>query len=241
MAEGVCVCDETGKVSFTNAAFELMFGYDRSELSLRKFLFEFEDCLEDDSPALLPEAFSSRVEKGSLAGGYLLGCKRSGDRFDAHIRTHGLLLFGQTSVIAIWEDISVLKQAERELRESEQRFRAIFEGAQDLIFIKDQSLKYTHVNAAFAKLFSRSPKKIVGLKYEDLLAWRGSRLEKDLETRVLEGQTIEEERARDIRGTPMRFNEIRVPLRDAEGVVIGLCGITRDITERRGLELERCA
>ena len=75
MAEGVCVCDETGKVSFTNAAFELMFGYDRSELSLRKFLFEFEDCLEDESPALLPEAFSQALKKGHWRGD-LLGCKK---------------------------------------------------------------------------------------------------------------------------------------------------------------------
>ena len=237
MAEGVCICDETGKISFTNAAFEVMFGYDRSELSLRKFLFEFEDCLEDESPALLPEAFSHALKKGRWRGD-LLGCKRSGERFDAHIRLTRLLLFEQTSVIAIWEDISNLKAAERSLRENEQRLRAIFEGAQDLIFLKDKSFKYTQVNPAFAKLFAKSPGKIVGLKYEDLFGAEGAEYERDLDTRVLDGQTIEEERARNVKGLAMRFNEVRVPLRDADGVVIGLCGIARDITERRGLELE---
>ncbi len=237
MAEGVCVCDETGKISFTNAAFEVMFGYDRSGLLLSKEIFDFEDCLDGEVSARLPEGFSQVLTKGYWRGD-LLSCKRYGDHFNAHVRLTRLVLSGTTSIVCVWEDISVLKQAERELRESEQRFRAIFEGAQDLIFIKDKSLKYTQVNAAFAKLLSRSPEKIVGLKYEDLFGAEGAEYEKDLETRVLEGQTIEEERARYIKGTPMRFNEIRVPLRDAEGVVIGLCGIARDITERRGLELE---
>ena len=50
--------------------------------------------------------------------------------------------------------------------------------------------------------------------------------------RVLDGQTIEEERVRNIKGIPRRFNEVRIPLRDHEGKVIGLCGIARDITER---------
>ena len=219
MAEGVCVCDETGKISFTNAAFEVMFGYDRSGLLLSKEIFDFEDCLDGEVSARLPEGFSQVLTKGYWRGD-LLSCKRYGDHFNAHVRLTRLVLSGTTSIVCVWEDISVLKQAERELRESEQRFRAIFEGAQDLIFIKDKSLKYTQVNAAFAKLFSRSPKKIVGLKYEDLFGAEGAEYEKDLETRVLEGQTIEEERARDIKGIPMRFNEIRVPLRDAEGVVV---------------------
>ncbi len=237
MAEGVCVCDEKGDISVTNAAFEAMFGYQRGELSLSKNAFEFEDCLGGEISARLPEAFSQALAKGHWRG-ELLGCKKDGERFSAHLRLTRLVLFGTTSIVCVWEDISVLKQAERELRESEQRFRAIFEGAQDLIFIKDKSLKYTQVNPAFAKLFSRKPEKIFGLKYEDLFGAEGAEYEKDLETRVLEGQTIEEERARNIKGTPMRFNEIRVPLRDAGGVVIGLCGIARDITERRGLELE---
>ncbi len=237
MAEGVCVCDETGNISFTNAAFKQIFGYSRTEFLLRGFVFEFEDCLEDETTAVLPKAFTQVLKTGHWRGD-LIGCKRSGEGFDAHVRLIQLLLFEQTSVIAIWEDVSILKRAERELRDSEQRFRAIFEGAQDLIFLKDRSLNYTQVNPAFARIFSKRPEKIVGLKYEDLFGEEGFEYERDLDQRVLDGQTIEEERVRIVKGIPMRFNEIRIPLRDSDGVVIGLCGVARDITERRELEFE---
>jgi two-component system, NtrC family, response regulator AtoC len=237
MAEGVCICDETGGISFTNTAFREIFGYDRAELLLQQIIFDFEDCLEDETPTILPEAFSHALRRGHWRGD-LIGCKRNGEPFDAHVRLTRLLPFGQTSVVAIWEDVSILKRAERKLRESEQRFRAIFESAQDLIFLKDKSLKYTHVNPAFAKLFSKNPEKIVGLEYEDLFGREGAEYETDLDRRVLDGQTIEEERVRVVNGVPMRFNEIRMPLHDSDGVVIGLCGIARDITERRELEFE---
>jgi len=41
------------------------------------------------------------------------------------------------------------------LRETEERFRAIFETAQDCIFVKNLNLEYTHVNPAMEKLFGR--------------------------------------------------------------------------------------
>jgi two-component system, NtrC family, response regulator AtoC len=239
MAEGVCVSNETGEITFTNAAFEAMLGYKPAELSLLLTnIFDFEDCLvEAEVSPRLPQAFSQALAKGHWRG-ELVGCKKDGERFNAHLRLTRLLSFGTTSVVGLWEDISVLKKAEGALRESEQRFRAIFEGAQDIIFLKDKSFRYEQVNPAFGDLFGKAPEDILGLKYEDLFGVEGADYEKDLDTRVLEGQTIEEERSLDINGVPMRFNEIRVPLRDAEGVVIGLCGITRDITERRELELE---
>jgi two-component system, NtrC family, response regulator AtoC len=233
MAEGVCVCDEKGNFSFTNAAFAAMFGYDRSELLLSKNLFELEGCLDDSVSSRLPEAFSYALANGYWRGD-LVACKEDGERFDAHVRLTKLELFWTRTVVSVWEDVSTLRQSEKALRDSERRFRAVFEGAQDLIFLKDKSLKYTHVNPAFAKLFRKSAADIVGLKHEDLFGAEGAEYEKDLDTRVLGGQTIEEERVRNIQGVTRRFNEVRTPLHDREGNLSGLCAIARDITERRG-------
>jgi len=237
MAEGVCVCDRMGAIFFTNTSFEAMFGYKRTELLSSRNLLDLEDCLDGETKPVLPAAFSKALAKGHWRGN-LLGCKNDGESFDADVRLARLESFGTTSMVCVWEDISDIRQAERSLRESEERFRAIFEGAQDLIFLKDKSSKYTHLNPAFAKLFGNVPADIVGFKYEDLFGAEGAEYEKDLDTRVLNGQTIEEERIRNINGIPRRFNEVRTPLRDKEGKVSGLCAIARDITERRELELQ---
>ena len=46
-------------------------------------------------------------------------------------------------VQAIMEDVTDRKQAQIQLSESEERFRAVFETAQDLIFLKNRDLVFT--------------------------------------------------------------------------------------------------
>ncbi|MBM3301708.1 MAG: sigma 54-interacting transcriptional regulator, partial [Deltaproteobacteria bacterium] len=53
------------------------------------------------------------------------------------------------------------------------------------------------------------------------------------EQRVLAGQLIEQENTRLVRGVPLTFHDIRVPLLDNSGEIVGLCGISRDVTERK--------
>jgi len=120
--------------------------------------------------------------------------------------------------------------------ESERRFRAIFEGAQDYIFLQDRSLRYTLVNPAVENLFGIPASKIVGMTYEDLFGEEGAAFVRELDTRVLQGETIEEEHTRRVNGVPMTFLETRSPLRDDAGDIIGIFTVSRDITERRRIE-----
>ena len=235
MAEGVCVCDDKGGILFTNAAFDAMFGYARNEL-LGKSALELEECLGEEIATTLPKGLAESTANGHWSGD-LIGCRKDGATFDAHVRMNVLESFGKWRLIAVWEDITALRQTERALRTSEHRFRTIFESANDLIFIKDRSSAYTHVSPSFAKLFDRNPADIVGMNYKDLFGREGAAYEKDVDTRVFDGQTIEEESTKTINGVTRRFQEVRVPLRDDSGNVIGLCGIARDITERRARQL----
>ena len=125
------------------------------------------------------------------------------------------------------------RQAEQSLRESEQRFRAIFEGAEDYIFLKDRSLRYTHVNPAVEKLLGVPTSEIIGRRYEDLFGKEISEQIRETDSRVLDGATIEGEQTRTIHGIPRIFLYTKSPLRDDSGEVIGILDISRDITERK--------
>jgi PAS domain S-box-containing protein len=136
------------------------------------------------------------------------------------------------------EDMTSKKAAEQALRQSEERFRTIFEGAQDLVYIKDKKRRYTHVNPSMERTFEMTAAKFIGKTDEELFGDESSAYIKDVDLRVLRGELIEEEHTRKIGGIPQTFNEVRVPMRNSQGSIIGLCGIARNMTERKMISLQ---
>ncbi|MDA8408597.1 MAG: sigma 54-interacting transcriptional regulator [Deltaproteobacteria bacterium] len=134
------------------------------------------------------------------------------------------------------QEIAERKVAAEELKKSEERFRAIFESANDFIFIKDLSLRYTHINPATAKLFGVPASEMLGKTAEDVVKKEVAQYIREADSRVLKGESIEEITTREIRGVSMTFHEVRVPMHNGSGEIIGICGISRDITDLNRLQ-----
>jgi PAS domain S-box-containing protein len=134
---------------------------------------------------------------------------------------------------AIVEDVTDRTKAESALLESEQRFRTVFETAQDCIFIKDSYLKYTHVNPAMLSLLDMSALEVIGQTDRDLYGDEQSRTLHEVDSRVLGGQIIESEHSLTLKRGGITINCIKVPMLDSGKKNIGLCGIARDVTEYR--------
>uniref|UniRef100_A0A7C4ASZ5 PAS domain S-box protein n=1 Tax=Desulfomonile tiedjei TaxID=2358 RepID=A0A7C4ASZ5_9BACT len=138
-------------------------------------------------------------------------------------------------VVVAHETITEVKKAAEEVRASEERFRAIFTSAQDLIALKDCNLRYTLVNPAFEKLIGLPAQDIVGKKAHEIYGTAAGDHIEELDKRVLQGQTVEEEFERPVHGVLMTFHDTRVPLRNLEGQTIGVCVVSKDVTDRRRL------
>jgi PAS domain S-box-containing protein len=215
-ADGILVLGADGSVLYANsAACELM--------------GKSEDTLP--APLALPAVPGERTELQVLHPEGATGI--------AEMRVRATDWNGNPATLAIMRDITKRKRAEEALRQSEERFRAVFEGAQDCIFIKDRQLKYTMVNPAKEKLLNRRASEIVGRTAEEIFGKEIGKHIREVDLRVLDGQTIEEERVRPINGVPLTFHDIRVPLRDSSGDIVGVFGISRNITDRRTVELPR--
>ncbi|MCX5871770.1 MAG: sigma 54-interacting transcriptional regulator [Deltaproteobacteria bacterium] len=129
-------------------------------------------------------------------------------------------------------DITERKRVEEALRQSEERFRAIFEGAQDMIFMMDSHLKYTQVNPATAKFLGLDVSEIIGRKPKDIYGEEVGHQLRLLDLRVLGGESIEREHAVRIKGVSSILNTVLRPLYDSEGKIVGVFGISRDVTDR---------
>ncbi len=123
--------------------------------------------------------------------------------------------------------------AEEALRSSEQRFRAIFESAGECIFIKDTTGRYVQVNPHMERLVGLSALTLVGETDTRVYGNDATHI-KEVEARVLQGESVEEEHTRTVNGSRTTFHDIRTPLTDGQGNIIGVIGISRDVTERKG-------
>ena len=129
-------------------------------------------------------------------------------------------------------DISERKRIESALRESEERFRAMFNGAQDMIFMMDSHLRYMQVNPATAKMLGLDESEIIGRRPKDIYGAEVGRQLRLLDLRVLDGETIEREHAVHMKGAKLILNTILRPLHNADGKIVGVFGISRDVTDR---------
>jgi two-component system, NtrC family, response regulator AtoC len=117
-------------------------------------------------------------------------------------------------------------------RRSEANLQAIFESVEDLIFLKDTSLKITHVNSAVEKLVNKPVSELIGRTVDHLVDPELAEYVRNVEMRVLQGEFVELEHALRVNQAPLTFHVFFVPMRDAEGKITGLCGVARDITDR---------
>ena len=126
-----------------------------------------------------------------------------------------------------------VRKSGEQLYTSEERLRSIFEAAQDCIFVKDRSLRYTHVNPAMLRLFQVKPDEVIGKTDDQLQGADISQNLLSLESRVLAGQSVEAEYTVEVNGVSMVLSSTRSPVRNASGDIVGICGILRDVTGRR--------
>jgi len=118
---------------------------------------------------------------------------------------------------------------------------AVLEGTPDAVFVKDLEGRYLLVNSACARFIGRPKDEIVGRRDEELYPPETARrfVEADRQT-FATGQTqIFEGEATAEGGATQSFRVTKGVVRDAAGRVVGLFGISHDMTERRRAEEER--
>jgi PAS domain S-box-containing protein len=128
---------------------------------------------------------------------------------------------------------------EAALRDGSRRLEAILEHATDAIFVKELDGRYALINPAGASILGRTVAEVIGRRDEELFSPEVAREVWEIDQRVMETQEpVSYERRRQLGGVERTLSTMKVPHRAPSGEVIGLIGISRDITERRRVELE---
>ena len=156
------------------------------------------------------------------------------DRTELSVRIESLLkMKGAQDAIKRYqaELEETVERRTSELLESERRFRTLFESAQDFIFVKDREHRYIDVNVAAVDLLQMARSEIIGKTDIDLFGDVYASESENVESRVLQGQTIQTQQNLEWKSQPLSLDFIRFPLLDSSGEITGICGIARELVK----------
>ncbi len=125
----------------------------------------------------------------------------------------------------------------RELQKNLSLLQGITEGTTDSIFVKDISGRYLMINSAGARFLGCRVEDVLGKDDTELFVPEVGRAIMERDRQVLEaGETQTYEEFGTAAGVTRLYLSTKGPYRDANGQIIGLLGICRDITDRKRAE-----
>lgn len=115
--------------------------------------------------------------------------------------------------------------------------RAVTEGTSNGIWVKDRDGRYIMINSAGARLLSRSASEVLGRTDADILPPGVAQQLRDDDLQVItEGKTGCLEYTLTENGLARTYLVSRSPFSDDQGQIIGVMGISHDITDRKRAE-----
>jgi two-component system, cell cycle sensor histidine kinase and response regulator CckA len=137
------------------------------------------------------------------------------------------------------EDITERTYAEKSRRESEEKYRDLFENANDAIFMVDADLNYVEVNKKAVELFGYSREELLSMNILDVIP-PDQRPKSEIEFKKIRDKESYDKFAGKMRTKDGCWLDIEVSSSPIikEGKLIGSRDIVRDITDRKRLEEE---
>jgi PAS domain S-box-containing protein len=130
-----------------------------------------------------------------------------------------------------------LAESKERIIESEERYRTLAESAQDLIFIIDRDDRVVYINTFAAQSFGISQDEIIGKLRSTLFTGPvGERQRESLNRVFSTGDPIKIEGDLPLPKGAIWHDTLLVPIRDSQGTISRVMGISRDITKRKRAE-----
>jgi PAS domain S-box-containing protein len=221
-----------GSIVEANDAAIIAYGYNRQEI-LSLTIFDLRD------PATSHLVSGQMLQADSRGFTFeTVHRRKDGTTFPVEVSARGAEVAGERLLLSIIRDITEREKVERELRESEARYRDLFENANDIIYTLDLEGRITSVNRRAEETFGYTRVECVGRNVAELIpAEYHARMHEALRQKLAgeASPTVYELEmiARDGWRIPL---EVSSRLIERDGQPVGIQGIARDISDRRRAE-----
>ncbi len=240
-----CKPDEDRTMAFVSDAIESVTGYPASDFSTR--VRHYPHLIHPEDQALTAFQIEQALKRNQCfdveyrirrADGEIRRIQEKG--WGAGRNGHDDAGGGHAWIDGIIMDVTGPRQNEEELRLLNGMFRSLIDAMPDLVFFKDRKGVYLECNKAFAKSAGRDTGEIIGKTdyevFDKELADRFRESDLKMVSKMKSRRSLEWLTRTDGRKTLLET--LKAPLIDAEGKVVGLVGVSRNITMIKRLAAE---
>ncbi|MCG8407760.1 MAG: PAS domain S-box protein [Phycisphaerales bacterium] len=240
IVDAIITIDERGTIESINPAARRIFGYSDEELEGQNVRMLMPSPDRDQHDSYLKNYLDTGDKKVIGIGREVVGMRRDGSTFPMELSVSEASQDGRRIFTGIVRDITERKQAEKALRESESRTRAVFESIVDAIITIDERGTIESINPAARRIFGYGEEELVGQNVRMLMPapdrdQHDSYLKNYLSTGNNKVIGIGREVVGMRRGGSTFPMELAVSEASQDGRRI-FTGIVRDITERKQAE-----
>lgn len=165
---------------------------------------------------------------------------KDGSLIDVDVSWHKLDFAGRPSYLVLANDVTEKKLAEMALRESEERYRDIFDNANDIIYTHDLNGNFTSLNQTGEQLTGYSKAEVAGMNFAQVVVPEQMDLARRMLARKIQNNelaTVYELEINSKSGRRLTL-ELSTRLMYRDGKPVGVQGIARDVSERKRAEAE---
>ncbi len=164
--DAILLGDTEGTILEANRKTEEIFGYGKENLIGNNFF----ELLRPAAPRKTKAVFKNITEGKFGGSGDTWLTKRDGTKIAVAVTVSVVELGGKRLVQSIFRDITEQKQAEKALRQSEERYHALMDDAGDAIILVGTAGKTIEANRKAVELLGYSAEEIRGIDYSRLHA-----------------------------------------------------------------------
>jgi PAS domain S-box-containing protein len=246
MSEGILMRNMNGEIVTSNAAAEAILGLTAEQIKeAAPTNPAWRSEHEDGSPySNENSATMIALRTGQVQSGVIMSIhKADGSTTWISINAQPLFNAGDTkpyAVVSTFTDVTEIRAAETNLRQERDLLRTLIDHTPDYIFLKDAAGHFILTNIAHAQAAGiMNPAELIGKTAFDVFSPElAAQFHADDLSIMQSGKPLvnAERETVDAKGLRKSVLTTKIPWLDKDGNVLGLVGISRDVTERKQLE-----
>ncbi len=231
--DGILVIDENGRFEFGNESTFKTLEWPKEELIGQFFM----KVIPDDMTNFMLERWNE-IQNG-IEGPYETKIKtKKGDiknLYVSHARTE---INGKRKYSVVVKDITEYKRLEQQIKESEEKYRDLFDNAKDPMYTIDISGYYQSMNDAGLQILGATREEIIGSHMSSLLTPESYSIALEILKKQISCEPYEQPIRLEIicKNGEHRWGDFTTRIMRDGDKIIGIHGIARDVTEKKKLE-----